>query len=415
MLLLNETRSSYLYMCTMVETLEDHRYLDRSFLGPTTYVSVSDTKIVEILRPMGVSEFRECFRMSREELRRLYEYVGDHPVFYNDRGRHQRHPMIQLTVFLYRLGSGNRLSDVQRTLGRISRGSIIQYTLRATVAIISKFAEVVAWPGPMRRLEIETFFADKYRIPGCVGFIDGSHIILHKSPSFGIEKNAKFWSRKKRYGLLILAVCDEKKRFTYLQTGHYASANDFRAQRSSAIAHKPLELFSGEQYVLGDSGFYCDTYLVPMYRRTSGQQDLPKERAEFNDHVAKARVKIEHAFGILKQRWLMLNDMHKVLKEQHDLTVAFAIIQAAVVLHNLFIDTSALHWDLEEFEAAKRRADELQAKMEKDEGYTEGMANLVDPSDARPARRERLRQSIHWLLQEEPRTRRRAAIRERRR
>ena len=285
--------------------------------------------------------------------------------------------------------------------------------MRSVVAISSKLAEVVKWPDPQRRREIETFLHDKYMIPGCVGFIDGSHILLHKSPSFSVEKNATFWSRKKRYGLLILAVCDEKKRFTYLQTGHFASANDFRAQQSTPMARDPAQLFSDGQYILGDSGFYCDSNVVPMYRRSSGQVDLPEERLEFNEHVATARVKIEHAFGILKQRWLILNDLHLLLKDQDNLTFAYAAIQAVVVLHNLYIDTSSYHWDLAEFLAAQQRALELQEKMEKEERDAGNLEALEEPNTARPWRRERLRQQIHWLLEEHARTRARARARAR--
>lgn len=49
---LKEMRHSYLAMCTMVRTLEDHRYLDRSFLGRTMYIAISDTQIMEMIRPM---------------------------------------------------------------------------------------------------------------------------------------------------------------------------------------------------------------------------------------------------------------------------------------------------------------------------------------------------------------------------
>lgn len=362
---LKETRHSYLGMCSMIQTLEDHRYLDRSFLGPTTYVAVSDTQIIEMIRPMKPPEFRECFRMNRDELRRLVHYVGDHPIFHNVRGRPQRHPIVQISVFLYRLGSGNRLSDVLRTLGRLSRGTIVNYTIRSLVAINSKLAEVIVWPDTQRRREIDLFMYSEHQLPGCLGFIDGLHIILHKSPSFGIEKNATFYSRKKRYGLLILAVCDENKVFTYLQTGHYAAAHDARAQKSSTLHQTPQGLFDGDQYILGNSGFMATQHLVPMHKKPAGRE-MPEDQRRFNDHVAKARVKIEHASGVLKQRWLLLNDMRIVLRDNDDLILAYSLIRAAVVLHNLFINTSRTYWDQGKYEMAKRKKEEELARRRAD-------------------------------------------------
>lgn len=388
-------------ICTTLEILYENRYLERSFDGPTGYYTLADTAILKLVGRMGPSEFRECFRMEREELRRLYHLVSNHPIYNNARGRPQRHPIIQLSVFLFRLGSGARVGDVQRTFGGLPRGTIDLYFRRTLVTMIDLFHEVVLWPDAARRRDIEAYMLETYRLPGCIGFIDGSHVILHKTPSFSIEKNATFWSRKKRYGLLVLAVCDHQKRFTYVQTGHFSSATDFRAQQTSALVQNPANLFDDEQYVLGDSGFYCTNEIVPMYRRKANSQ-LSEEETEFNDHVARARVLVEHAFGILKQRWLMLTDMHLLLSDQVHLSFAYGIIRAAVVLHNLFVDTSARYWDEDAYRAAQNASEALQAELEAAE-----VIDPLDPSDSRQARRTRLTQSIHWILEHTTRRKRR--------
>lgn len=394
-------------VCTAIHVLEQHRYLERSFTGPSTYFSVSDTRILETVKRMGPPEFRESFRMDREELQRLFHLIKDHDIYHNAKGRPQRQPIIQLSVFLYRLGSGARIGDVQRAFGGLPRGSIDLYFKRTLVPIMDLFQRVVVWPDSARRREIEAYLADNHQLPGCVGFIDGSHIILHKTPSFTIEKNATFWSRKKRYGLLVLAVCDHQKRFTYVQTGHYSAATDFRAQHTSPLVQRPENLFDAEQYVLGDSGFYCTNEVIAMFRRKANAS-LSAEETEFNDHVAHIRVIIEHAFGILKQRWMMLNDMHILLKDQFDLSFAYAIIRAAVVLHNLFVDTSARYWSEAAYRAARRAADDLQNELEAAEVIDQPASN-----ESRQARRKRLSQSIHWILESQPRRkRRRTGVRE---
>lgn len=387
----DELRDSYQFVCDMVDTVERRRYLNRSFSVPATYDMLKDQQILKVIMPMKEPEFRECFRVSKPELHRLYDLVGRHDVFHSDT-RPQRHPIIQLAVLLYLLGSGNRHGDVQRTFGRISRGSVSSCVRRSLVAITSLFETVVAWPDRAERQRISTFLDNRYKLPDCVGFIDGSHILLHKCPSFNIEKNATFFSRKKRYGLLLLAVCDHQKRFIYAQTGNYASATDFRGQDSTPLVEQPGELFDNEQYVLGDSGFYCTDHVVPMYRRKAAGK-LSAEQTLFNEHVAKARVKIEHAFGVLKQRWLMLSNMHILLKHQSDLEYAFSLIKAALVLHNLFIDTSSLYWDDAAYRKAQENSEALRAELEAAEVMDE-----CAPTDSRHARRTRLTQSIQWRL-----------------
>lgn len=387
--LLKETRHSYLYMLSLVETLESHRYLDRSFAGPSVYIRRA-YKLEEILKPMGITEIKECFRMSRVELERLVEQIGDHPVFSVERGRPQKPVSFQIAVFLYRLGHGASVSEVCRTMGRIGRGSVTTYSIRTALAIITTFKDVVKWPDQSRRHEIATRLRRDYGIPGCVGFIDGSHIPLHKCPSFTIEKNASFFSRKQRYGLLILAACDHAKRFTYLQTGHYASASDFRAQRSSSLHKDPHLHFSTDEFVLGDSGFFCSLNVIPMYRRRP-HQPLEEDQQRFNDKVAMARVKIEHAFGVLKQRWLMLNGMNLTLKTDDDINLAFAFVRAAVILHNLFLLTARHHWDLEEFERAKKQAEEEDKKALP---MPHGEALIETLSEDRMDRRDRLARTM---------------------
>lgn len=401
MLYFKMTRRSYLNLCRMVETLEDNRYLDRSFCGPTVYVAVSETRILEMVTPYDYREFRECFRMSRDELRTLYAQVGDHPIWNTGRGRRQRHPMIQLSVFLYRLGSGNRLTDVARTLGRISIGSVVKYTERSLVAINSIYRREVAWPSAERREEMALWHRCNHKLPGCVGYIDGSHVLLRKCPSFDDLKNASFFTRKKRYALLILAACDEAKRFTYLQVGHYGSAHDSRAQKSTGIHRNAEDLFDNDQYLLADSGFVTTSRVVAMYKRKARGKLSRIERA-FNKIAAIARVRIEHAFGVLKQRFRMLSDMNITLKIDDDLALARLFIRAAVILHNMFIQSSIEYWDEQAFNDAKNDAENDDALQRDLADHASNFDFQVDPtSSSQPERRQALANRVLDLAERE--------------
>lgn len=390
------TRRSYLNLCTMVRTLEDNRYLKRSFCGPTTYFAVSDTEILELLTPLNYRGFRECFRLSRDELRVLYDQVGDHPIFHNSRGRRQRHPIIQLSVFLFRLGTANRLSDIARALGGLSVGTVINYTDRSLIALNSIYRREVAWPSPERRKEMHLWHYDNDLLPGCIGYIDGSHVILRKCPSFEPEKNTSFFTRKKRYALLILVVCDEEKRFTYLQVGHYGSAHDTRAQKETTIHTAPERLFDHNQYVLADSGFIPTRYVVPLYKRKPHSQ-LEPDQADFNEHAARIRVRIEHAIGVLKQRFRMLSDMNLKLKTDGHLRLARLIVRSAVILHNMFIKTSDEYWSLRRFNEAKLAAENDEALQI--DAEADGTNDEPNYSAIQHDRRKRLTEVVNTLIE----------------
>lgn len=61
----------------------------------------------------------------------------------------------------------------------------------------------------------------------------------------------------------------------------------------------------------------------------------------FNTKAAQPRVKIEHAFGMLKMRWQALKGLRARLGDRKtDHVVTWEVVKAAMVLHNLYIATA---------------------------------------------------------------------------
>jgi hypothetical protein len=52
--------------------------------------------------------------------------------------------------------------------------------------------------------------------PGCVGFVDGTYVVLRFCPT---KDGETFFNRKSRYAYNIMLVCDNKKRIRYLVSG----------------------------------------------------------------------------------------------------------------------------------------------------------------------------------------------------
>lgn len=227
------------------------------------------------------------------------------------------------------------------------------YTDRSLIAITNQMNEHVQWPCASDRLAISDLIQREHGIPDCIGYIDGTQIFLENAPTKPNKGATAFWSRKKRYGLLLLCAVDHNKRFTYVHNGYTARSSDMRAQRASSLHTSPDQFLGPQEFLLGDSGFMVSSHIVPMYKKGRGEEEPTGRRvspytaftttdtsqAYFNTKAAYARVGVEHAFGVLKGRWQMLRHARLRLKSERDDQRAILVCQAAIILHNLLINT----------------------------------------------------------------------------
>jgi hypothetical protein len=69
------------------------------------------------------------------------------------------------------------------------------------------------------------------------------------------------------------------------------------------MANSPLygsasQVFSEGQFLVGDSAYSAQKWLIPPFKKTTTAQ---MER--FNRQLSRMRIGVEHAIGILKARW----------------------------------------------------------------------------------------------------------------
>jgi hypothetical protein len=207
-------------------------------------------------------------------------------------------------------------------------GSVEQYTDRCIVAILSLESQVICWPDEEERQEIKHWVM---RESGFQGLSKGPFLFWRISPSWTEED---CFSRKGRYGIAGLVVCDDRKRIRHVYTGWPGCAHDARVFENSILARQPDRFFSGEEYLLADSGYTPSLRIIPAFKKSQGRSLNPDE-AEFNSKLSNIRVRVEHCIGILKGRFQSLKGLRTVIRREKDVRRLVYWIRACCVLHNL--------------------------------------------------------------------------------
>lgn len=152
------------------------------------------------------------------------------------------------------------------------------------------------------------------------------------------RKNAEdFFTRKARYALTVMVVCDYNKKFMMVEAGWPGSTHDTRVYMNSPLEETPGQFFADEEYLLADAGYPLRPHLLPVYRRAPRQQLSPEQNA-FNRSHSAVRIRIEHAIGMVKARFQSLKELRIVL-DGTDVALFRALrwVVVCFTLHNFCI------------------------------------------------------------------------------
>lgn len=114
-------------------------------------------------------------------------------------------------VALFRFGHyGNAASqgEIARKFG-ISEGAVEIYTCKVMAAITELSAIAMKWPSVGERFKLKTRIFKEFGFPPCVGYVDGTLVVLDTQPPLNGED---YFSRKKLYGLFAMVVCDDHRK-----------------------------------------------------------------------------------------------------------------------------------------------------------------------------------------------------------
>jgi hypothetical protein len=169
------------------------------------------------------------------------------------------------------------------------------------------------------------------KLPQCMGYIDGSHIILNEAPEDDPES---YYTRKQRYAIQIQAVCDNEYNIMNIFVRFPGSVHDARVYVNSEIGRFPENYLSRGQYLAGDSAYPNSQYMVTPFRDNASLGTI-QQRKKFNKYFSGYRVAIECTFGILKQVFSSLKGMRIRVNSAKNHKLACDWITTCCILYNI--------------------------------------------------------------------------------
>jgi len=166
------------------------------------------------------------------------------------------------------------------TLTSYIEGSIINFTDRVHLALIALEPRYTKWPGTEERKAMEEKFTEEGIPGGCVGAIDGCHIVLFACP--GTHDYVDYFNRKERYSYNIQAVVDINKVIRHLHVGHPGCSHDMRVFSESQVGEDPASLLDPHQYIIADSGYKPLYHIVPVFKKEPGQTTVRGDEVRLN-------------------------------------------------------------------------------------------------------------------------------------
>ena len=142
-----------------------------------------------------------------------------------------------------------------------------------------------------------------------------------------------YFSRKTVYGFNLQAICNQAGQFTYAHAGCTASTHDSTAFKASTFYQQRRELMDSDEYLAADKVYQLDKHVITPYKLPIARRPAYKA---FNKAHSEQRIRIEHAFGVLKARWSSLRSLPVRIRDdvQKDDTRVIRWIMAGLVLHN---------------------------------------------------------------------------------
>jgi hypothetical protein len=284
-------------------------------------------------------QWRKTYRMSFGTFLEIVEELRPYVEQANTRFRQSIAVEKAVAFVLFRLAHGYSSKFVGRFYG-VGESTVVKYTQFVVDALSNPnmlLHRHIFLPTGATLTRIIADFKSTTGLDNMCGAIDGSHIKLYRKPKAALVPD-EYWCRHDFHSILLQAICDDRRIFWDVCARLPGGSHDATHLRASSIWQKLREksVLQGpivrvgdkdvKPYIVGDSAYPLQAQILkPFNARAAGN---PAQNL-FDKQMRKGRVKIENAFGILKNRWQILKNCRAETERVGRIAIA------CCVLHNI--------------------------------------------------------------------------------
>ncbi|VEN63160.1 unnamed protein product [Callosobruchus maculatus] len=259
-------------------------------------------KYVDLIVPAYSDEtFTSHFRLRRSiagQLAKTFQESENFRSLLGHGGFEAVSPEKHILAYLWFVGHNSSFRDISDRFD-LSLSGAQSVVTRITNFIISIGSQFIHVPTYEEKESTKMDYLREKQVPGVLGSIDGSHIRIDKP---NVDSDT-YVNRKRYFSIHLQGVVNERRKFIDEVIGWPGSVHDARVFQNSNTKDLIANMCNAGEYVLGDSAYPCLPYLITPYKDYG---NLTRAQKQFNTALSSCRVSVEHAFGILKQRFRIL-------------------------------------------------------------------------------------------------------------
>ncbi|KAG2051184.1 hypothetical protein BDR06DRAFT_854299, partial [Suillus hirtellus] len=114
------------------------------------------------------------------------------------------------------------------------------------------------------------------------------------------------------------------------------------AFQSTHIYHHHATLLGDNHWIWADSAYPLEPWCIPPFKKPVNGA-LTSDQKAFNTALSRVRVRVEHAFAALKNRFQSLREIRLPLQHDRHLAYISYWVQCCLILHNMVIQFEEHH------------------------------------------------------------------------
>ncbi|KAG0710363.1 putative nuclease HARBI1 [Chionoecetes opilio] len=280
----------------------------------------------ELLQEMDDNEFFQQIRVTKKTHAFILSIVRKNYIPVYRGGNFPLDARLALDVTLTYLGSNSTYRVISELFG-LSQTGVYSCVKKIVKVLCDVGGDFIKWPSAQEAPDLEKDFRGVAGFTGVIGALGGTHISI-KTPN---NLKTNYINSDKKHSVILMATCDNKKKFTYIDVGTPGSADDNSAFTSSSlytgISEDAQAYFSSpSHHIIGDLAFTLSHHVMVPFIDTGG---LTYDEVRYNTKLSKTRGVIERTYELLKARFMRLQYVDAEINRISN------IITAACVLHNI--------------------------------------------------------------------------------